>query len=320
MYVGSCWKYDGHPIKKGWTIAGNFKELEKLDSFKCDGSHKHGQSRGKALKLAENYTFRLTDMLHECFRSAAVGQISKKANALKIACPAKMADSRSAADPAGREAMLKAAQEERNKAWWADMHGKMLYALVIRHQGHTTDADEFVAGLQNDWAPVSAVRFFANNDPVAKHMSFAVVPQEDRLKGINPPAAKPCFGPNYPDEATPVVWILVTVTDSSLALITGRRKTLRKFDLSEHFKERRPEYVKEWIHEMLWGKTLPDLVKRAVEIAKETKQKYPGGVHFECPPVLVRKRVGGRRRHCTKPKLALRWPKRPLAYDHEGLP
>ena len=47
---------DGHPIKKGWTIAGNFKELEKLDSFNCDGSHKHGQSRGKALKLAENYT------------------------------------------------------------------------------------------------------------------------------------------------------------------------------------------------------------------------------------------------------------------------
>ena len=269
---------DGHPIKKGWTIAGNFKELEKLDSFKCDGSHEHGQSRGKALKLAENYTFRLTDMLHECFRSAAVGQISKKSNAPKIACPAKMADSRSAADPAGREAMLKAAQEERNKAWWADIHGKMLYALVIRHQGHTTDADEFVAGLQNDWTPASAIRFFANNDPVAKSMSFAVVPQEDRLKGINPPAAKPCFGPDYPDEATPVVWILVT--DSSLALITGRRKTLRKFDLSEHFKARRPEYVKEWIHEMRWGKTLPDLVKRAVEIAKETKEKYPAGVHL----------------------------------------
>ena len=31
---------------------------------------------------------------------------------------------------------------------------------------------------------------------------------------------------------------------------------------------------------MRWGKTLPDLVKRAVEIAKETKQKYPGGVHM----------------------------------------
>ena len=44
---------DGQPIKKGWTIAGNFKELAKLDSFKCDSSHKHGQSRGKALKQTQ---------------------------------------------------------------------------------------------------------------------------------------------------------------------------------------------------------------------------------------------------------------------------
>ena len=60
-------------MKKSWTIAGNFKELTVLDSFKCDGKHEHDQSRGKALKLAENYTFKLTDMLHECFRVAVGG-------------------------------------------------------------------------------------------------------------------------------------------------------------------------------------------------------------------------------------------------------
>ena len=101
---------DGHPMKKSWTIAGNFKELEILDSFKCDGNHKHDQSRGKALKLAENYTFKLTDMLHECFRIAVVGQTSKRiSSVVKLACPAKMADSRFAtADPASREAALNA--------------------------------------------------------------------------------------------------------------------------------------------------------------------------------------------------------------------
>ena len=138
-------------------------------------------------------------MLHECFRSAAVGQISKKANYPKLACPVKMADSRPAADPVSREAVLRNAVEERNKAWWADMHGKMLYALVIRHQGHGQDTDEFVAGLQNDWTPASAIRFFANKDRVAQHLSFAVTPHEDRLVSINLPAAKPCFGPEYPD-------------------------------------------------------------------------------------------------------------------------
>ena len=122
---------DGQPIKKGWTIAGNFKELAKLDSFKCDSSHKHGQSRGKALKLAENYTFRLTDLLHECFRSAAVGQISETLRYPKLARPVKMADSRAAAEPASREAALQTAVQERNKAWWADFQGKMLFALII---------------------------------------------------------------------------------------------------------------------------------------------------------------------------------------------
>ena len=88
-------------------------------------------------------------MLHECFRSAAVGQISKKATYPKLACPVKLADTSAAADPASREAALRNAVEERNKVWWADMHGMMLFALVIRHQGQSRDTDEFVEGLQN---------------------------------------------------------------------------------------------------------------------------------------------------------------------------
>ena len=30
---------NGQPMKKSWIIAGNFKEFEVLDSFKCDGKH-----------------------------------------------------------------------------------------------------------------------------------------------------------------------------------------------------------------------------------------------------------------------------------------
>ena len=57
-------------------------------------------------------------------------------------------------------------------------------------------------------------------------------------------------------------------------MITGKGRTLKKYDLAEHFKNRRPEYVKEWIHEMMWGKTLNALVKRAIELV-EAKQRYP---------------------------------------------
>ena len=119
---------DGQPMKESRTINGNFKELSKLDSYCCDGSHEHDQSRGKALKLAENFTFKLTDMLHECFRVAARGQASKrKACSAKFACPVKMADSRLAASPASREAAPDDARRQRNKKWWADFHGTILY-------------------------------------------------------------------------------------------------------------------------------------------------------------------------------------------------
>ena len=70
-----------------------------------------------------------------------------------------------------------------------------------------------------------------------------------------------------------VIWILVS--DSSCALITGRRKTLKKYDLSEHFRQRKPEYVTEFIHEMLWGKTLQRLVKRGIELAADARERYP---------------------------------------------
>jgi hypothetical protein len=157
----------GQPMKKSWSIAGNFKELSKLDSFRCDGTHEHDQSRGKAPKLAENDTFKLTDMLHECFRVAARDQASKrKACSVKFACPVKMSDSRLAANPAGREAVLDEATRERNKRGWAHIHNRILYALVVRNQGEGTLGSDFVEGLMNEWSPASAVRFYGKDDPL----------------------------------------------------------------------------------------------------------------------------------------------------------
>ena len=69
----SVWVTDneGLPMKKGWIIATNMEELSRLSKYICDDSHTHGQTRGKAPKLAENYTFSLTDFIHNCFRSRA---------------------------------------------------------------------------------------------------------------------------------------------------------------------------------------------------------------------------------------------------------
>ena len=240
---------NNQPRKKSWTIAGNFEELSQLDSYRSDDSHEHDQSRGKALKLAANYTFKLTDMLHECFRVAGVGQASKR-NA-KLACRVKMADSRPAADPASREATLEATRK-RNKEWCADIHSKLLFAMVIRHQGEGQNTCDFVEGLLNKWTPASAIRFFCKDDPLAEALKFCILPEEAALEDVNPPAATPCPA---------IIWILVS--GSCCALITGRRNTLRKYDLAELFKERKPDYVIEWINEMDVGQgTSPNLSRK----------------------------------------------------------
>eukprot|EP00435_Cladocopium_sp_Y103_P055200 s2990_g18.t1 len=186
------------PMKKGWTIAGNFQELSKLDAYVCDGSHKHDESRGEALKLAENYTFKLTDMLHGCFRAAAVAQSSQR-KAL-LACPVKMVDPSAAAGSAGCEATLEATRE-RNRAWWDDMFTKMLYSMVIKRNGLGEEANDLIAGL--------------------------------RLS-----------------------------------------RTLKKYGLSAHYKEAKPLFVTEFIHEILWGKTLKEIAFRAVELAIAAIEKH----------------------------------------------
>ena len=77
-------------MKKGRMIATNMEELSSLLKYTCDGSHTHGQSWGTALKLAENYTFSLTDFIHCCFRSrASPAQTAQERKSLEsIAVPA----------------------------------------------------------------------------------------------------------------------------------------------------------------------------------------------------------------------------------------
>ena len=205
-----------------------------------------------------------------------------------------MADWHAAAEPARREALLETAAQERNAAWWADMHGKLLFALVTRHQGESQDTCDFVEGLLNDWTPASAVRFFGNDDPIAHAPQFCILPDEDGLKPVAPQVSK---------LSSPIVWILVS--DSSLALITGKGRALQKYDHAEHFHNRRPEYVTEWVHEMMWRKTLNALVKRAMELIEAARQKHGASCHINVHISWFGNELRRRQWHCTEPKLAL---------------
>ena len=142
----------------------------------------------------------------------------------------------------------------------------------MKRHGECADSTELATGLLAEWTPLSAIRFYGKDDPICKVYEFALLTEELGMEQIAPPKATSNAG---------TVWIMVS--DSCTALITGRGKSLKKYDLSEHFQERKPAYVAEFIHEMMWGKSLNHLVKRAVELAKETIAKYGEKHPVECP-------------------------------------
>lgn len=57
-------------------------------------------------------------------------------------------------------------------------------------------------------------------------------------------------------------------------MITGRGRTLKKYTVEEDLQNKRPSYVSEFNHKMLWGKTLRDLVKEAVNMVRKAQTDF----------------------------------------------
>lgn len=56
------------PIRKPWTVQTNLVHINELfNGLVCDGSHEHAEGRGESLKRTEDYTFRMTDLIHQAF-------------------------------------------------------------------------------------------------------------------------------------------------------------------------------------------------------------------------------------------------------------
>ena len=70
---------------------------------------------------------------------------------------------------------------------------------------------------------------------------------------------------NVPGTSRPTVDVVPTLyvltSDSAMALITGRGRTLKKYTIEKDLAARKAEMILEIGHEMLWGKDLQSLVK-----------------------------------------------------------
>ena len=73
-------------------------------------------------------------------------------------------------------------------------------------------------------------------------------------------------------DVVPTIYVLTS--DSAMALITGRGRTLKKYTIEKDLAARKTEMILEIGHEMLWGKDLQSLVKANIAMVKGLLSKY----------------------------------------------
>ena len=92
------------------------------------------------------------------------------------------------------------------------------------------------------------------------------------LLTISEPYLKVLPAPRVPDRD---LLIYVTVADSGLSMVSGKKRKLRKYDFAERLDASRPARVGAWRSEMLWGKGLQQLCKRLAALIDEVRTDYP---------------------------------------------
>ena len=286
---------NGNPMKKGWTIATNMDELSSLSEYVCDGSHTHGQSRGEALKLAENYTFTLTDFIHECFRSRAdQAQTAKTRKRLALPAMSRRSDEKmSIADKmnvrALKSAGLKTVPQQSNMsewlafrkcldvegdrhAGWEDIFSTVLASSTILASGNRVEDLEIAAGFMQCYTAQSMATDALTQVPWATELLHLSELESDSLWDLKLPTE---YVPGTSRPAVDVVpTIYVVTSDSTLALITGKGRTLKKYTMKEDLAARKSDMVLEIGHDMLWGKDLQQLCKANVAMVKDLMSKY----------------------------------------------
>ena len=73
-------------------------------------------------------------------------------------------------------------------------------------------------------------------------------------------------------DVVPMIYCLTS--DSAMALITGKGRTLRKYTLEKDLAARKAEMIVEIGHEMVWGKDLQTLVKANIAMIKDLLNKH----------------------------------------------
>ena len=122
-----------------------------------------------------------------------------------------------------------------------------------------------VKGLLETTSAQSLIHTWVQNQP---HYLQLLTP----LLTICEPYLKVVQAPRVPDRD---LLIYLTVADSGLSMVSGKKKKLRKYDFAERLDASRPARVGAWRSEMLWGTGLQQLCKRMAALIDEVRTDYP---------------------------------------------
>ena len=154
---------------------------------------------------------------------------------------------------------------------WEDIFQTVLGAARVHGQGSKVNDLEVVSGLAQCFAAQSMSTDALLSVPWASDLMLLSRVDLDLWNFSLPTEYVP--GTSRPTvDVVPTIYVLTS--DSAMALITGRGRTLKKYTIEKDLAARKAEMILEIGHEMLWGKDLQSLVKANIAMVKGLLSKY----------------------------------------------
>eukprot|EP00435_Cladocopium_sp_Y103_P028603 s1446_g7.t1 len=178
-------------------------------------------------------------------------------------------------------------KEEDGITGWDDIFRAVLSSATVNTMGSDVQALELASGLMQCMTAHSVACDTLKGCPYTPELLRLARLEQTDLWDL------PLPNEYVPGTVRPTVnavpTLYVFTTNSALALITGKGRTLKKYNFERDFEAKKPSVVLEFAHEMMWGKDLRRLVRRNVDTITELMAKYgpQSGSHLRVISVVV---------------------------------
>ena len=322
----------GEYLKKGWTIASNETKFKSFEYYQCPGNHHHAQSRGKDLKEAESYTYRMTDKIHDIFRESSlrssvvatppntlIEPLSNPESTSQIhLCAVAMSSSSASQRPdlifsEDEKRRLNGLAAEKFDAqysqFWREEIIFAAYNLMRMQSAREAEVDESIEGILAQCRSQVVLETWNNkfweNDLFRKITEIS----DDGLGYLRDGETDLPLERGRPKK----VWLIVS--DSGLILLSGSKRNRQYYEPTAEFLEAKPVDVDDLVVRPMWGKKLFHLTHELDRLVAESKDKFGQDVEIHATIYWSGNELVGPDGIEDEP----RWPFRPSRLDQASV-